>query len=118
MLMLWMDLKIIENFEQALRGSPNADCILMLFFFKKPLVGGENLSPVSDSFQGHYNLVLVCLLGGIESTTAGPAKCFIPSASLVISVKEIELKWLLGVKKINILTTKTSDWRKESVSGV
>lgn len=90
----------------------------MLFFFKKPPVGGENLSPVSDSVQGHYNLVLVCLLGGIESTGAGAAKCFIPSESLVISVKEIELKWLLGVKKINILTTKTSDWRKESVSGV
>ena len=101
-----------------MRGFPSTDCILTFFFFKKPVVGGESLSPVSDSVQGHYNLVLVCLLGGIESTRAGPAKRFIPSASLVISVKEIELKWLLGVKKINILATKTSDWRKESVSGV
>lgn len=57
-----------RNFEQVSSGFPDTDCILKLFFFKKPLVGGrggweEKPSSISDSIQGHYNLVLVCLLG-------------------------------------------------------
>lgn len=104
-----------RSFEQGQSGFPTTYCFLKLFCSKKPLVRAGHCLPTSHSVQDHCNLIL-CYPGACESTKSTTISCFIPSEeSGLVSVKETELKWLLDIKKFNMLPTTTSDQSKRRI---